>query len=96
MEWLLQNWVWLALGIGAIFLIGRGSLGYRGAGHQTRDHGMAGGWAAGDDGLRRAAPASDAGQPGTAAAADTASTGAEARATPAQAAPAARRRHGCC
>ena len=24
MEWLLQNWIWLALGIGAIYMMSRG------------------------------------------------------------------------
>lgn len=32
MEWLTQNWIWLALGIGAIFMISRGKHGGQGGG----------------------------------------------------------------
>ncbi len=82
MEWLSQNWVWLALGIGVIFLIGRGGFGHCIAMHRAHDHGRADG---------RAAPAGDPGQAGTSVVADTASSGVDAKA-----APAAHRRHGCC
>ena len=30
MEWLTQNWIWLALGIGAVFMFSRGARGGRG------------------------------------------------------------------
>jgi hypothetical protein len=90
MEWLAQNWIWLALGIGIIFWMSRGGVG----GLAAHDHGNAGTPGTGEGGLRQAAPASDAGQSETAAAADTASAGAGA--TPAQSAPKAHRRHGCC
>jgi Cu+-exporting ATPase len=30
MEWLAQNWIWLALGIGAVFMFSRGALGGHG------------------------------------------------------------------
>lgn len=77
MEWLSQNWIWLALGIGAVFMMSRG--GGCCGGHGSRDPVKAGGRGTGDDVPRQAAPASDAGQPGTTAVADTASAGAGAR-----------------
>jgi len=92
MEWLAQNWIWLALGIGVIFWMSRGGLGHGGL--AAHHHGNAGTHEMGDGGLRQAAPSSDAGQSGTAAVADTASAGAGA--TSAQGAPKAQRRHGCC
>ena len=94
MEWLSQNWIWLALGIGALFMMSRGVVGLGVGGHAAHDHDNSGARGTGDGGLRQAAPANDAGQPGTAAVADTASKGAGA--TSAQGAPQAHRRHGCC
>ena len=96
MEWLSQNWIWLALGIGIIYLMNRGSLGRRFGGYAGHDHGKASGREGGNDGCRPAAPASDAGQPGGVAAADTAGSGTGAGATPARGATGTHRRHGCC
>ena len=39
MEWLSQNWIWLALGIGAVFMMNRG--GGCCGGHGGRDQGKA-------------------------------------------------------
>jgi len=94
MEWLSQNWIWVALAIGALFMMSRGALGHGVGGHAAHDHGNAGARGTSDGGLRQIAPASDAGQPGTATVADTASAGVGA--APAQGTPQAHRRHGCC
>ncbi len=96
MQWLSQDWIWLALGIGAIFLVRQGGLGCRGAGHHAHDRGRAGGQGSGEDGGSPVALASDAGRAGTAAVTDDAGTDIGARAAPPQGAPQARRRHGCC
>ena len=94
MEWLSQNWIWLALGIGAFVMMSRGG-GCCGV-HGGRDKGKTGGRATGGDAPRQAAPASDAGKPGTTALAGAASTGAGTSAAPTPGVPAARPRHGCC
>ena len=88
MGWLSQNWIWLALGIGIIYLMNRGGLRRRFGGYTGHDHGKTSGRKEGDDGCRLAAPASDARQPGGA--------GTGAGATPARGAPNTHRRHGCC
>ena len=35
MEWLSQNWIWLALGVGAVFMMTRGGGCCGGGGHGT-------------------------------------------------------------
>ncbi len=43
MEWLAQNWIWVALGIGAVLMMGRGARGGGGCcgGHGGHDQGKA-------------------------------------------------------
>ena len=42
MGWLAQNWFWLALGIGVIFMMRRGAFGHYAGGHAGRGHGAHG------------------------------------------------------
>ena len=96
MEWLSQNWIWVALGIGVLFMMTRGGLGQRAGGHAGHDHGRAGDMGTREDGISLAKPASDGGRPGTGAVTDSAGTATGTKTTPAQGVPQARRRHGCC
>ena len=96
MEWLSQNWIWLALGIGALFMISRRGSGHYAGGHAGHAHGGASGPGTGDTRIRPAEPACDRERPGTAAVTNSASAATGAGATPAQGAPSAHRRHGCC
>lgn len=42
MGWLLQNWIWVALGIGAFFMMRRGGFGHYAGGHAGHGHGAYG------------------------------------------------------
>lgn len=81
MAWLSQNWIWLVLGVGALFMMSRGVVGLGAGGHAAHGHGHAGARATGDGE-----------QSGTATVADTAGVGVKS----AQDTPKAHRRHGCC
>lgn len=96
MEWLSQNWIWLALGIGALFMISRRGLGHYAGGHAGHGHGGASGPGTGEARVSPADPARDKERPGTGAVTDSAVTGTGAGATPAHGASSTHRRHGCC
>lgn len=67
MEWVSQNWILLALGIGALIMMSRQVLGYSVTGHTAHDHANAGTRGAGDGGQRGTAGGSDATSAGTGA-----------------------------
>ena len=94
MDWLTQNWIWVALGIGAFFMISWRGFGQYAGGHVG--HGRVGSCGTGENGFRPTEPASERERAGTAAATDSTTIGTGASTTPAQGAPQARRRHGCC
>ena len=96
MEWLSQNWIWLALGIGALFMISRRGSGHYAGGHAGHGRGGVGAPETGDTGVRPAERACDREHPGTAAVTDSPGAATGAGATPAQGAPRTHRRHGCC
>lgn len=81
MAWLSQNWIWLVLGVGALFMMSRGLVGLGAGAHAVHGHGNSGVRATGDGELSEIATVADT---------------AGARAKSAQAAPKAHRRHGCC